>query len=766
MASPFSKYTGEQVPQTNILPAYTEMARQRYESIAGFGKDIANALTKYQAKNDERQKNSMFAANTIAEFLEAPEELTDEQDRPNAPVLSATAPSHIARLYKKAESEGNGDWVSGLSGVSGLELEAFLEMQAKYKVEDRQRKEDAFRDAGFKLQQAGHQLQVDRFGVDKKRAELDYDAALFALSRAKSTSASQDELIALQISAEKAKQAFAALANPVELDAKIKTGRLLDLELQGKTRLEDAAKGIEAIKRAEVPTSKTETFIYPEKKIAGQVLIKNPDGSEVYQDSGDIEAILKQVDPSLTLRDIDADGLPDAVKAVEGGAIAPEIQIARKLTGDASYEVGDKSSTAKFSSPNSNAAFTKSMYDFIVNNAARLGMSPEQIEMFKKDMLINPTTGKPDASLGGNTNSAAQYEKMAKWFKSPTVQGLLSEQFKPVPMYSKADKITVMYASPYVSEGSTTKTTNINEKEVWRAKFAKVKSEFDAAKKPFYLTERDMFKAIGVFGNYTPMKMPNGTEMWEAPDGKLITEEEFLRLGSRQGIKEPKTEWEAKQMIHNNFLQGYLPEVKKDASGKVVAVEGGKDLGNGYNMYFVGNRKTPIDPAMPVNSATNTNFDKTVETVAQLETDILKSDKFVDNMLNLWDEAGPLDASVLIWFGGRWGKQYTAQQRGLETFRKYFLAPGTETEKDADRLADLMAAPSFAGWRNKDVMKETLEIARSLIVEGMRIEAETKGFVLTKDGQPIRSMTPEERTANRARIAQLNGVSYPTTPTK
>lgn len=204
MASPFSKYTGEQVPQTNILPAYTEMARQRYESIAGFGKDIANALTKYQAKNDERQKNSMFAANTIAEFLEAPEELTDEQDRPNAPVLSATAPSHIARLYKKAESEGNGDWVSGLSGVSGLELEAFLEMQAKYKVEDRQRKEDAFRDAGFKLQQAGHQLQVDRFGVDKKRAELDYDAALFALSRAKSTSASQDELIALQISAEKA----------------------------------------------------------------------------------------------------------------------------------------------------------------------------------------------------------------------------------------------------------------------------------------------------------------------------------------------------------------------------------------------------------------------------------------------------------------------------------------------------------------------------------------------------------------------------------
>ena len=766
MASPFSKYTGEQVQPINILPATTEMARQRYESIANFGKEIGSAIEKYGLKNQERVKNSMFAAGIIGKFLEAPEELTDEQDRPNAPVLSETAPAHIKQLYKKAESEGNGDWVSGMSGVSGLELESFLGLQAKYEKEEEIKFNRDMQTKGYELQLAGQKLQEDKFAVDKKRAEVDLDAAVFALNRAKTTAASQDELVALQIAAEKAKQAFAALANPVELEAKKKQLQLADFEIASKQRLEDAAKGIEAIKRAEVPTTKTETFVFPEKKVAGQVLIRNPDGSEVYQDSGDIEAILKQIDPSLTLKDIDNDGLPDAVKAVEGGAIPPEVQIARRLTGDNSYEVGDKASSAKFSSPNSNAMFTKSMYDFVVKNAARLGMSPEQVEMFKKDMLTNPTTGKPDATLGGNTTSAAQYEKMVKWFKSPTVQGLLSEQFKPVPMYSKADKIQVMYASPYASEGSITKTTEINQKDVWRAKFAKVKSEFDAAKKPFYLTERDMFKAIGVFGNYTPVKMPNGTEMWEAPDGKLITEEEFLRLGSRQSTKEPTTEWEAKRMIHNNFLQEYLPQVKKDTNGKVVGIEGGKDLGNGYNMYFVGNKKTPIDPAMPVNSATSTNFEKTVETVAQLETDVLKSDKFVDNMLELWDKAGPLDASVLIWFGGRWGKQYTANQRGLETFRKYFLAPGTETEKDADRLADLMAQPSFAGWRNKDVMKETLEIARSLIVEGMRIEAETKGFVLTKDGQPIRSMSPEERTAARARIAQLNGVSYPTNNTK
>ncbi len=766
MASPFSKYTGEQVQPVNILPATTEMARQRFESIASFGKDIGNAIAKYGERNQDRIRKSMYASSVISEYLEADPQMTDDQDRELPPVLSQTAPSHIAKLYKKAESEGDGDWVSGIANVSGMELDAFLEFDNKHKQEERQKKQDAFQQAGLDLQRAGHQLAVDKFGVDKKRAELDYDAAVFALNRAKTTAASQDELIALQIAAEKAKQAFAALANPVELEAKKKQVDLLNLELLGKQRLEDAAKGIEAIKRAEVPTSKSETFIFPEKKTMGQVRIINPDGSEVYQDSGDIEAILKQVDPSLTLKDIDNDGLPDAVKAVEGGAIPPEVQIARKLTGDNAYEVADKSSAAKFSSPNSNAVFTKSMFDFVVNNAARLGMSPEQVEMFKRDMLVNPTTGKPDAELGGNTNSSAQYEKMVKWFKSPTVQGLLSEQFKPVPMYSKADKITVMYASPYVSEGTMTKTTSINEKEVWRNKFAKVKSEFEAAKKPFFLTERDMFKAIGVFGNYTPVKMPNGTEMWEAPDGKLITEEEFLRLGSRQNTKEPATEWDAKRMIHNNFLQGYLPEVKKDANGKVVGVAGGKDLGNGYNMFFVGNRKTPIDPAMPVNSATNTNFEKTVETVAQLETDILKADKFVDNMLNLWDEAGPLDASALMWFGGRWGKQYTAQQRGLETFRKYFLAPGTETEKDADRLADLMAAPSFSGWRNKDVMKETLEIARSLILEGMRIEAETKGFVLTKDGQPVRAMSPEERTANRARIAQLNNITYTTEPKK
>lgn len=226
----------------------------------------------------------------------------------------------------------------------------------------------------------------------------------------------------------------------------------------------------------------------------------------------------------------------------------------------------------------------------------------------------------------------------------------------------------------------------------------------------------------------------------------------------------PKTEWEAKQNIHNRFLQDYAAVVVRGADGKVT-IKGGQSTGTGYTIGFI-----TSDPNKPIKDARAVDFGKTEETIAQLKKDLNKADTFVDKMVSMWGEGDFYDIVIGPWIGGKWSKEYTANQRGFETFRKYFIAPGTETERDAERLADLMAEPSFSGWRNREVSEKILNLARQLVVDGMRIEAESKGFFIKADSEKgvpnIDKLTPDQKKAVMYKMAELGGVTLPSQEAK
>jgi hypothetical protein len=729
---------------TNILPATTEMARQRYESIANFGKEMGNAIEKYGLKNQERVKNSMFAAGIIGNYLEAPEELTDEQDRPNPPVLSATAPSHIAKLYKKAESEGDGDWVSGMSGVSGLELESFLALQGKWEKDEQLRKENDRSDAQLAIAQAGQKLAADKWVVEKKGLDLGYDAAKFNYDKLVARGATEDELYKAEseVRLAAAKRAPTLAANELEKQ---------DLELKGLRRLNASAEALDAVKSATVPLTGEKKIKTSTEKVYGQYEI---DGK--FYDSFDLEAELSK--QGLGLRDIDGDGVLDAVAPEVRNAVTPELQVARKLAGDDTFEPAETSKDSK-GGTTATSEFTRNVYERLIR------MFPDKAEQIKAQFLRNPNTGGLDKELGGNTNAAQQYATAMKYFKSPTFQKALFQEFKPVQVNSPASKLKVLYTEPYADdEKTTTITYDLNEQAVWDSKIASVKESFAKAGKPFTLTNQDVYRAVNLYGGYIPFTI-NGQKFYMPPKGDVaISENQFLSLGVPSSLS--KTEWEAKMSIHNTFLQEYAASVVMKDGKPMLA--GGKLLESGYTIAFV-----TRDPNQPIRDAKSANFDGVQEFIGKASTDLNKVDSYIDRMKEMWTEDSANDPSFINvvlgnLFGGEWNSRYTANQRGLETFRKYFIAPGTETEKDAQRLADQMAEPKFQLWRNPELAREILDLTRSLIVDGIMIEAEAKGFKIIPPEQvgSTARKTPEQRTAIKNRLAELTGNAPVGVPTK
>ena len=743
MPSPFSKYTGEQVPQTNILPAYTEMARQRYESLAGFGKDIAGALTKYQEKNSERQKNSMYAAGIVAKFLEAPEELTDAQDRPNPPVLSETAPSHIKQLYKKAESQGDGDWVTGLAGVAGDEFEAFLALQGKHEKEEEVKFNQGIQTRGLQLQEEAGRLAAARFEVDKKGAEVGLQTAIFNLERAKATSANADEIALLnkqllQLSVEYEKQVGPHKAKAFMLELQSK-----ELGVKGLQRAEDAASAYDAVKAAVVPQTKTLTYEEQTPKVYGQYEV---DGKTM--DSFDLLAAVRQIDPAMTLNDIDGDGVLDAVAPQVADAVPVNNQIARKMTGDNKFVVSDRAA-------DTNSTLNNKFIESVYNELIRL--YPDKKALIDVDFKHNIQTGGTNKDTQNRINPAEQYATAKKWFNLPSIQAALATKYGAVAVASPVSKIKILYTNPYNDSVQKSETFQLNEQQVWDAKIESVRDSFAKAGKPFTLDNRDVYKAVNLYGGFMPTTMPNGVQGFVSPKGEFMSMSQFAELGVPSSL--PKTEWEQKRNIHNRFLQDYAAVVVKDADGK-VSVKGGQTTDTGYTIGFL-----TRDPKNPINDARATDFGKTEETISQLKKDLNKADVFVDRMMAMWDDGDFIDIVVQNWTGGAWNKEYTANQRGLETFRKYFIAPGTETEKDAERLADLMSTPSFVGYRNKEVSKQVLELARSLVLDGIRIEAESKGFFVNapagKGIPETNPMTKEQKQAVLDKMAELSGVTLP-----
>lgn len=150
MASPFSKYTGEQIQPINYLPYTGEMARQRYEAISGLGKGLAEAIKNYQQTKQERETMADVAAGVISNFVtqdfQNPEDKTVYMAKPDAPM-------HHQDLIKEALKAGDGDIGAGLAAMPVSKLRAWNALHAKYESDVRFETEVALKRGGLNIQE-------------------------------------------------------------------------------------------------------------------------------------------------------------------------------------------------------------------------------------------------------------------------------------------------------------------------------------------------------------------------------------------------------------------------------------------------------------------------------------------------------------------------------------------------------------------------------------------------------------------------------------
>lgn len=182
MASPFAKYTGEQIQPINILPATTEMARQRYEAIAGLGKNLGDVIAKYSQTQQERDELAQFAQPELTKWV-----VQDLQNPEDRQVFKAdeNAPAHSAELINLALKEGDGDVAKGMAAIPLSKLRAWSVSEGKFQKAVQQETENSFKARGLELDaerirvaQAANELAKKEYALreaDEKRKQEGYE---------------------------------------------------------------------------------------------------------------------------------------------------------------------------------------------------------------------------------------------------------------------------------------------------------------------------------------------------------------------------------------------------------------------------------------------------------------------------------------------------------------------------------------------------------------------------------------------------------------
>ena len=712
MASPFQKYQGEQVQQINILPYTGQMYENYSRSIQDAFKTIAGGIGKYQQETEDKNKAVALASGVVNQYMEqdGPE---DDATGEVTYKVSDTAPSHIKELWKKSQKQPD-----GVAGLATTDLTSFLTLHSKWEQDDAIRFDRKTKEAGIKVQEAQLALAEKEFGLRTTAQEQNYRFQLrdleWRIARGeKSDKLEQDKL-------ELAKKQF-------ELESALGPEKVKLLQAQVRKEVagatlvegqvsEKLAKD-ELIKKSMGISPTEEVTTYGEKTIRSGV-VRLPDG--LYEWSDDIDQYLK--DNKLKVEDLSAPAQPTAIPM--------STSLARALSGDANF---DPSLPAVKNNSANKKQFVQKVYEQLLANF------PENKAVIDHQFRWN------ESAKGENKNvelDSARYDLAVKYISTKQFQEKvgsalgIKQEFAPQVPAKPPTGVEI------VSETKTSFGT-IKRDVFYKTEKRFVDDAYDAAYKEFAarnavfpMTRQDAYQVFGLFGGMKRWENESGKILYTNAKGDTITEEE---LSSRGLTRAPLNEAQMKRQGANNWVRRY--------------VGNGVDVGNYVIKAKTKNMDDPM-AEMPIIDA-----EKAQKEMLEIENDISKADKYIDKMIEMW-RTKPW-GEVLKVFGSEWQTEYTTYQRGLETFRKHFIAPGTETEKDAMRLGDMMAEPSF--WRHmQDVDKtvETLELTRSLIADSAKNKADAYGFeISSKKG--FSGLSKEQASKRISEIVEALKDKYP-----
>lgn len=685
MASPFTRYQTEQVPQINILPYTAANAESIRKGIADLGAGIGKGLEGYYQQRQVKEQAASLAQGILNKYIEqdGPE---DEATGEVTYKISDTAPSHIKDLYKQVEKQPD-----GAMGLATTDLNTFLTLEQKHRDEKAVEFEQNYKtqlveiqkgQADLAKQQLAHTVQVHKDNLALKEKEL-----------ALATEASERANISAQMEQIKLSKAQA------EIELNDAMGYVSPVEMVTQYGVSERRQGV-----------LRSPFFYDEFKV------------------DDIDAFLKE------------SGLKVAKKQAEDSTQQSyAAALAQTLSGDSTF---NPALSATENQSTKKRDFVRAVYEQLIKEY------PD-----KKDIIDHKFRWNEKAK-GLNVEvelDSKTYDTAMQFFKTDDFQSRVGKRLgvkvKPQTPVVLPNEVEII-SEEKVGMGITREVVRFKDsKEMADEAYELTRAKFAEMNAPMPLSKDDAYKIFNIYGGWTEIKLPSGQKA-------LTNGKEMIPLSSGGSISPTagpkKTEAEMKAQAANNFLSFYQ-QPTKTTDGKTVA---GKRVGN----YIIGINAT--DTTDPLSQMALINPEKAQETVTETEQMLFRSDSYIDKMKSMWGDASWLQAFAVT--GSDWNTQYTTLQRGLETFRKSFIAPGTETERDADRLADLMAQPTFTAllFRDPKVMQETLELTRGILHFSAKSKLEGYGFTLNRaDGKPMFNNEAEIHDAVMS-LVQKYGAKY------
>jgi len=692
------------------------MAENTFKALSEVGKNIGGTLRYNAEKAQEKSKAAYIANGVIQKYIEqdGPE---DDATGEVTYKLSDTAPSHIKDLYSKVQKQPD-----GVEGISTTDLMGFLTLEQKHQQERQQDIENSIKERGIGIQEAEQGLRKVQVEQGIKKQEQDYAFAVRDLEWRIKRGETGDKLDQDKLALEKARLDLEKAVNPERIKLLTEQARQEAIKTESLTRAANAEKAKEALIQAREGITPTATIPQYGLTETRSGIVRTPDG--FYEVTDDIDQFLK--DTGLKVQDIEAPR--------PSTDIPYSTTLSRALSGDVKF---DPTLPAVKNPSVNKKKFVQSVYEQLIKNF------PDKRDVIDHQFKWN------QQQKGENKDvelDSERYDLAVKYTNTKQFQDVVGGSLGIKKETAEVKSSTPPTGVQIISQTKTGYGT-IKQVVAYKTDQRMVDESYDAAFQqfkdrnvPFPMTRDEAYKIFGLFGGMKRWMTDDGKVMYTNERGETKSQDELEGMGL---TRQPTTEYGLKRQAANNWLRRYVPDEKSE----------GRTVGN---YTFTAQTKNKADP---MSESGIINPEKAQEDMVMIETNLTKADEYVDRMKALWRDV-PVGESVKLW--SEWQTEYTTLQRGLETFRKYFIAPGTETERDADRLAEMMVEPRFkTHWQDPEKRQEALDMVRALIANGAKAKADAYGITVTPSKGITKSMTNEQVSERIKAMAKELESKYP-----
>lgn len=637
MASPFQRYQSEQIQPINILPYTQAMAENTTKAMTSLGKDIGDSIAKYGQSVQQRDEMAKVFSGIINENLET---VMDEESQDDVTRLKETAPSHIRDLYKKAEKQGNGDWLAGLSGLSNTDFKAVVTLQQKYD------KDEAIKRAKYVDDE---KLRIDQYNAETARANAEANARNIRIAE-RNQKIKEDEI------------------------AEAKRNLRLMADIQD-TEVPDV-KTIVDRRATQVPTGD----LYD---VNGEVIASNVEINDAIQAFG------------FKKEDIVPES--DASRLAQEQKDYPAIATTRWLAGSDKFDAKADFSTARRADPMATDSFIRKTFKQASVVDPSLKDNKAVTRFFQRGSFDSPLIDDEELKKGAYAlaQRLATSPDMQDWAKKNNVT--------MIPPNALVRKAYIKVTGQQEREDPIVRQVDIHPERQERDRFETFKASYERSGKQKLPWSWEMYRALNSQRFFPRYYAPDGTPVVTIAN-KGIPEALVGTYGSEgppAGKEAPLEEVQA-----NNWLNQFKNGVK---------------VGNEV-WQFKGNIRD-----------WKGNFQKSFATLETGLGDMARINDIADKMITLQTTAGRVEKLL----SPTWKKEYDNLNRQAQTFRKYFIATGQETEPDNARLADILADRDMFDALNPALKVKIIEAFREIVNSKVRNVFTSGGGVVKNAGQGV-----------------------------